>query len=127
MAEVVIDTNVLIDFSRGFPRGAEFLVSLAERSLGISAMTWFEMIAGCRDKQELRKFERLVQRFEVLKFNEPTTDLATRLLTRYSLSHGLNVAAACSAASALVNNASLATGDASDFQFIRGLRLVAYP
>lgn len=71
VADVVIDTNILIDFSRGLARGAEFLVSLAERSLGISAMTRFEMIAGCRNKQELRKIERLVQRFEILKFNEP--------------------------------------------------------
>lgn len=52
--------------------------------------------------------------------------MATRLLTRYSLSHGLKIADACIAASALVSNASLATGNISDFRFIRGLQLIRY-
>jgi predicted nucleic acid-binding protein len=87
-------------------------------------MTRFEMIAGCRTR--VAEDRAAVQRFEILKFNEPTTDLATRLLTRYSLSHGLKVADACIAASALNSNASLATGNTDDFQFIRGLRLISY-
>jgi len=89
-------------------------------------MTRFELIAGCRDKGELRKIERLLQRFEILKFNEPTTDVATRLLTRYRLSHGLGIADACIAASAIVSNAGLATGNTSDFDFIPGLQVVPY-
>ena len=90
-------------------------------------MTEFELLIGCRNKQELRKVERSMNRFEILKISGPISDLTGRLLGRHSLSHGLGIADAVIAATAIVHQTPLATGNEVDFRFIHGLQLVAYP
>jgi predicted nucleic acid-binding protein len=126
VTDLIVDTNILIDVARHKPPGLSFLLARADTQFGISAMTEFEMLAGCRDKRELRKLESSLKRFETLKLNEPVSDLAGRLLARYSLSHGLRIADACIAATAIVHPIPLATGNIADFRYIRGLRLVRY-
>ncbi|MDO8673748.1 MAG: PIN domain-containing protein [Dehalococcoidia bacterium] len=82
---------------------------------------------GCRNKTELRAAERFVKRFIVLKLNEPISDLAVQLLRQYRMSHGLLVADALIAATAISLGTALVSKNQGDYRFISGLRLLAYP
>ena len=57
------------------------LDEIEQRStLAISEVTQMELFVGCRNKTELRKTERFLQRFRVLRLNEQISDTAIHLL-----------------------------------------------
>jgi predicted nucleic acid-binding protein len=49
-------------------------------TLAVSAITVMELMVGCRNKSELRKTERLLERFEVIALNEQASATATELI-----------------------------------------------
>jgi predicted nucleic acid-binding protein len=125
---MVVDSDILIDYSRGVPEAAEFLTENSQVSrLLISSMTQMEVLVGARNKREQTKLSKFLGRFEMIKFSGPIADWALRLLTRYTLSHGLLIPDALIAATALSENQPLATNNRSDYEFITGLRVVSYP
>ena len=63
----------------------------------------------------------------MIKLNPSISDAAYDLLLNYRLSHGLAIADALIAASAIVTAQPLATKNRKDFRFIKGLKLQAYP
>lgn len=128
MAELLLDSDILIDYSRGLEEAAQFLNENSRQSQpAISSMSQMEVLVGARDKREQRKLDKFLQRFHVVKLSEPISDQAVRLLMRYSLSHGLMIPDALVAATALCEGLSLATKNRPDYEFITGLRLFKYP
>jgi predicted nucleic acid-binding protein len=64
MIVCLVDTDVLIDASRGVDKAIDFLKeheSLGD--VGISVITQMELVVGCRDKSDLRQVNRFLQRF----------------------------------------------------------------
>ena len=125
---VLVDTDVLIDVGRGVGEAIACLQQIEQRSSPtISVITQMELIIGCQSKAELRTLERFLQRFQVLKLNEPISEVAVDLLRRYRLSHGLLIADALIAATALSLDVPFVTKNQRDYSFIAGLNLLAYP
>ena len=93
----------------------------------ISVITQMELLIGCQNKAELHKLERFLRRFHIVKLNERISDTAVVLLNRYRLSHGLLIADALIAATALSMDISFMTKNQRDYRFITDLRLLAYP
>ena len=81
---------------------------------------------GCRNKSELQALETLLSRFLVFKLDGQISDAAVDLLRRYRLSHGLLIADAIIAATALSKEESFVTKNQRDYRFIEGLDLLAY-
>lgn len=128
MGDLIIDTDILVEVGRGVPEAVAFVDRVVrELTAAISSMTELELLVGCRDKREHRRVARLLKRLHVVKISEPVTDIAVRLVTRYSLSHGLAIPDAVIAATALHVYAPLVTKNRRDYQFISGLQLAAYP
>ena len=124
----IVDTDVLIDVGRNIKEAIASLAQIEQQSPPtISVVTQMELLIGCRSKAELRKLERFLQRFHIVKMNEPISDSAVELLRRYRLSHGLLIADALIAATALSLHIPLVTKNQRDYRFIDGLRLLAYP
>jgi predicted nucleic acid-binding protein len=124
----IVDTDVLIDVGRNIEKAIASLEQIEQQSSPtISVVTQMELLIGCRSKVELRKLERFLQRFHIVKMNEPISDSAVELLRRYRLSHGLLIADALIAATALSLHIPLVTKNQRDYRFIDGLRLLAYP
>lgn len=98
-----------------------------QASLAISVVSQMELIIGCRNKAELRSLDKFLSRFQRVKLNEQTSTLAIDLLRRYRLSHGLLIADALIAATALLQDIPLVTKNERDYRFIAGLRLLPYP
>ena len=66
-----------------------------------------ELIVGCRNKAELRELDELLKIFQIVKLTSQISDRAVSLLRQYRLSHGLLLADALIAATALASLRSL--------------------
>jgi predicted nucleic acid-binding protein len=112
---VVVDTDVLIDAARNVSEAVACLEQVEQKaSLAISAATEMELIVGCRNKAELRSLEQFLSRFRVLPLNEQISETAVDLLRRYRLSHGLLIADALIAATALSSGIPFVTKNVSN-------------
>jgi hypothetical protein len=124
---VIVDTDVLIDAGRDIREAVTCLEQIERQaSLAISVVSQMELIIGCRNKAELRTLDKFLSRFQVVKLNERISDVAVDLLRHYRLSHGLLIADALIAATALLQEIPFATKNQGDYRFIAGLRLLPY-
>jgi predicted nucleic acid-binding protein len=85
-----------------------------------------ELLIGCRNKTEQQHLEKFLRRFVVVKLDEDASDRALNLLLTYRLSHGLLIADALIAATALRADAPFITKNQRDYRFISGLKLLPY-
>lgn len=124
----LIDTDVLIDAGRDIREAIGLLERLGvETTLAISVVTQMELIVGCQSKHEYRSLERFLSRFEVISLNEQISTLAVDLLREYRLSHGLLIADALIAATAIHLKIPFVSKNQRDYRFIPKLNLLAYP
>lgn len=86
-----------------------------------------ELIIGCRNKKELKSLEHFLQRFELISLSEHISEAAADLLKTYRLSHGLMIADALIASTAIVSNISLVSKNQRDYRFIEQLDLLPFP
>ncbi len=128
MTLVIIDTDILIDVGRGDETAIDCLQHIEKQfQLAISAVTQMELIVGCRNKVELNELKKFFQYFQCLKLTEQISDRAVNLLGQYRLSHGLLIADALIAATALEYDEEFITKNQRDYRFIGGLKLEFYP
>lgn len=124
---ILVDTDVLIDASRGVNNAITFLEAIEKEStLAVSTVTEMELIVGCRNKTELRELDKFLARFEILALDTQVSETASELLRRYRLSHGLLIPDALIAATGISHQIPLATKNHSDYRFIDNLQLLAY-
>ena len=125
---VVVDTDILIDVSREIDAAITALQHIEHSSsLAISVVTQMELIVGCRDNSELQILEKFLSRFQILALNEQTSSVAVNLMRDYRLSHGLLVADALIAATAISRQLPLLTKNQRDYRFLSELELLSYP
>jgi predicted nucleic acid-binding protein len=91
-------------------------------SVQISAVTEMELVIGCRNKAELRNLETLLEQFTIVPITPEITASSIKLLKTYRLSHGLLIADALIAATAIVTNRVLVSGNTKHFSMINGLQ-----
>lgn len=127
MPLTIIDTDILIDVGRGIGKSVDFLtLREAGSQLAVSVVTHMELTVGCRNRAEQRDLAKFLRRFQVLSITSEVSDSAIELLQRYNLSHGLLIADALIAATALTVGEPFATKNQRDFRFIAGLDLIEY-
>lgn len=124
---IVVDSDILIDVSRGISQAIQELENLEkEKTLSISVITQFELIAGCENKKEFRELESFLERFEVLHLSEAISLKAIKLFNKFSLSHDVKIADMLIASTALVYDIELISKNQKDFKFIDELKLIQY-
>jgi predicted nucleic acid-binding protein len=123
---MLFDTDVLIWALRGNAAAARVIDSVAERELSI--VSFMELLQGARSKVETRKIQESLRqlRFRVLPLSESIGDMAAGLIERHALAHGMQLADALIAATALDAGLPLCTGNAKHFRPIRGLAKVTF-
>lgn len=123
MAQVILDTNILIEILKNNHKTLDSVESL-NAELCISAITVMELYFGARDKTELSKLKKFIELFEVIEMNANISSQATLLIEQYAKSHHLDIPDALIASSALINNIPLMTYNRKDFKYIDGLILL---
>ena len=125
---VLVDTDIFIDVGRDVSKAIEYLQELETNfNVVVSTIVQMELIVGCQNKKELRKVERFLGRYEIVRVNEEISETAVELLRQYRLSHGLLIADAIIAATAIYLGESLASKNQRDYRFIDALNLLPYP
>ena len=116
----LIDTDVMIDVSRGNPGAASYLDSLS--AVAISIITAQELIVGARNKRDLAGIDSLVAAYPIVHIDAAIGQLAYELLKRYAKSNGLRTFDALIAATALHLGIDLVSRNRKHFAMIEGLR-----
>jgi predicted nucleic acid-binding protein len=86
----LIDSDVLIDVSRGKPAAREYIDALPE-GWAISQISALELIVGARDNRDLANIDTFLSAYVIVPLRGSTGSRAYELLKRYAKSHGLHV------------------------------------
>lgn len=125
MQQVVVDADVVIDFTR---KASPFLRTLLELSaqkkikLFIPSVVFAELVAGqeTREQEKLKDLEILLGKLEFVLLDYNLSKKTGELLRDYQ---ELDLGDAIVAATALYLKAKLATRNTKDFKSIEGLRI----
>lgn len=118
------DTCILIDYLRGKEEARVRLSSDRTKGLGMSAITYMELMVGARNKNEVIAIKKAFADFEIIELTEAISVKARNLIEKFTKSHGLLIPDALIAATALEFEIPLSTLNISDFKFIPNLTLV---
>lgn len=121
MDRFLVDTDVLIDISKGKTDAADFLDNLVG-DLFISRVTAMELIIGAWNKKEQAAVESFIARFEVHEIAESIGQRAYELVKQLAKSHGMTLADALVAATALEDDLILVSRNEKHFRAVKGLR-----
>ncbi len=123
---VLIDTDVLIWLFQGKDSARELLEKI--ETVSLSAITYMELIQGARNKEEFRLLRQTIHEHEwqILPLSENISHRATVYIENYALSHGLQLADALIAASAVESGNPLMTGNNKHYKMIPELDLKIY-
>ena len=117
----LVDTDILIDISKGNNKAIKFLSSLTE--IKISAISAMELIVGARNKKEITAIEDFLSSYERLHINEEISVKALELIKQHSLSEGLSIPDAFIGATALNKDLILTTKNLRHFRVIKTVKL----
>jgi predicted nucleic acid-binding protein len=125
---LIFDSDILIEFLNRNPAAAKWIARVPRLERNISAVSYLEVLYGCRDKKELEEFQRFVATAlaEVIALNETVSRTAVQLMERYVLGRRLDTGDALIAATALDRGEALATANVKHFDFIPGLAVQAF-
>jgi predicted nucleic acid-binding protein len=118
----LVDTNIMVDFTRGNAKAADYLDSLGGARL-LSAITALELIGGARSQREANDLDILISAYKQIPPTEDVTRRAYYLMKIYAKAAGLQTLDSLIAATALEEGLTLATKNRKHFQMIGDLKL----
>ncbi len=121
--KILCDTCILIDFINGKSQALSLLY-LQNALLFINPIIELELLQGARNKNEMRYLENKLEMFYKLDMPSEVFQSARELIKIYALSHGLRLADALIASTALVYELTLFTLNINDFKFIPKLQIL---
>ena len=121
MANFLIDTDVLIDISRG-NRDAADSVDALPGDIFIGRISAMELIVGARDKRDQKLIEGFISLYSIKELSDVIGHEAHQRLKQYAKSHGLTLADALIPATAIMNNLVLVSRNEKHFRPIKELR-----
>lgn len=115
---MIIETDVLVWYLRGNTR-AKAIVEDA-MPFSVSVVTYMELLQGMKDKDELRKFQKQMLKWNtnVIQIDQSISSRAMFYVQEYSLSHSMMLADALIAATAVQHSEALVTANDRHYKFI---------
>lgn len=118
MAQLLIDTDVLIDYLRDQAESVRYLEGLTP-PLSVSAVTVAELYAGVRDGTERAVLDQFIDSFQVVAVDKEIAIRAGIIRRDFGKSHGTGLADAIIAATAEAQQANLVTLNNKHFQMLK--------
>lgn len=91
MADILLDTNVLIDFLRGYPPADGFFAQYAIADRLCSVVTLFELYEGCLNGMEQKRLDRFLRSFTAIPIEREDSLTALNWFRKWRLSHGVDM------------------------------------
>ena len=120
MDEHLLDTNILSKIFYGNADVKNFVDNLI---VGVETVVCIESIQGSISNTDKRRIKRSLQKIKFYPLTNDIAQNAIELIDSYSNSHGLLLADALIAATALEYDLTLITYNTKHFQFIKGLKV----
>lgn len=118
------DTCILIDYLRGKTEVQKKLSKDRTKGLGMSSVTYMELMVGALNKREVGIIKKAFADFEIIEISESISVKSKNLIEKYTKSHGLQIPDALIAATALELDLPLYTANIKDFKYIPNLTLL---
>ena len=121
--QVLVDTDVLIDFLRGYGPAVSFVNSQSDRII-LPAIVVAELYAGARgaqDDEEQAVLDNLLSLFRIVPIDEDIARLGGLYRRDYGPSHGIGLPDALVAATAFLAGANLKTLNVKHFPMFEGI------
>jgi predicted nucleic acid-binding protein len=118
----LVDSDVLIDISRGKAPAREYIDALPE-GWAISQISALELLVGARDSRDLADIDTFLSGYVIVPLRGSIGTRAYELLKRYAKSHGLHVFDSLIAATAIEEGLALVTKNRRHFGMIEGLSI----
>ena len=117
---ILLDTDVLVDFFRGYSQAVAFINANSSRIV-LSSIVVADLYAGIKGKAEQAAIESFVSLFRVIPVDAKIAKAGGLYRRDYGKSHGLGLADAILAATAEIENAELTTLNTEHYPMIQGL------
>ena len=124
VTQLLIDTDVLIDYLRDYPDAVSYVEAQRERLL-ISVVTVAELYAGVREGEERSRLERFLRAFAIIPLDQRLAVQGGLYRRDYSRSHNVRLADALIAATATQRQVPLVTLNQKHFPMLQDV-LVPY-
>jgi predicted nucleic acid-binding protein len=123
---MMFDTDVLIWALRGNLRAARAIDAARDRALSI--VSFMELIQGARSKLDARQIRQSLRQlqFRIVPLSEAIGAGAAAIVEQHALTHGIQVADALIAATAIETADLLCTANIKHFRPIAALSQVAF-
>jgi len=123
---VFVDTDVMIWALRGNAKADRTLLELD--GFQVPAIAYMELLQGLPDKAALRQLKQTMRDWQaqIMVMNEAISSRAIFLMEQRLLSHGLLLADALIAATAIEKGLPLMSANSKHFQGIEGLELLNF-
>ena len=114
---IFVDTCILIDYSKN-------KILIPENNYCLNSIVQLEFTVGARNKQELKKINKILSEFRLIDIEQEILDLSVNLVNKYSLSHNMTIYDSIIAATCLIYDLPLWTYNKKDFKYIENLVLI---
>lgn len=121
--ERLIETTILVELLRGEAAAIAWVNRVAPSARWVSVITYLELLAGCRNRQEQRRLDREMVQYRLLLLSERISRTALAWFRRHHLSHGVGFLDTLIAATASQHGLVLSTLNRKHFAPFPGLRL----
>lgn len=105
---VIVDTDVLIDFLRGYPKAVNFVRSNSTRIV-LSSIVVAELYAGVKGEKELNQLDAFLTLFRIISVSPELARSGGLIKMKYGKSQGVGLADAIIAATVESEQAELKT------------------
>ena len=115
---MIIDTDVLVWYLRGNQAAKKAVEDSIPFS--ISVVTYMELIQGMRTKEEMKRFQKQIQRWNIniIQIDREISSRAMFYVQEYALSHSMMLADGLIAATAVQHGDILLTANDKHYKFI---------
>ncbi len=119
----LLDTDVLIDFFRGYSKAVTFVNKYSTRII-LSSIVVAELYAGVKEGTEQLALENFVSLFRVIPVTDEIAKAGGLYKRDYGKSHGVGLADAIIAATTKAENADLKTLNTKHYPMLKSLKPV---
>ncbi|MEW6520323.1 MAG: type II toxin-antitoxin system VapC family toxin [Thermodesulfobacteriota bacterium] len=118
---ILLDTDVLVDFFRGYGKAVDFVNAHNDRII-LSAIVVAELFAGVKGEAEQAALQNFISLFRVVSVNADIGKVGGLYKRDYGKSHGVGLADAILAATADAENAELKTLNTKHYPMLKNLK-----